>query len=121
MCTMIVLHDNKHEDKRWLLWAGAVCPETFLVWGDLDDALDEVGEWAEKHAPGWFCDEAVADEYKRAIAEGLDEESAQQQAEVDTTSMCDGRHYMNSWEWGIVREDPTRAEIIAVRDESRGA
>ena len=51
---------------------------------------------------------------KEARAEGLSEEDAQQQAEVDTVcASSDGIHYVHSWEMSIL-EDPSREYLLSL-------
>jgi hypothetical protein len=116
--------DRDWTHHRYILWFGAYGWTRLMVWANsLDDALDECVDWIVEHAPGLLADETVQDEYKcelaEAVAEGLDEESAaeraQERAEVDTTCAGNCGHYLNSWEWGILAEDPTRAEILKIQ------
>jgi hypothetical protein len=67
------------------------------------------------HAPGLLADEQVNEEYARLIAEGMSEEDAQEEATIDTTCAGNCGNYLNSWEWGIVAEDPTRAQILEIQ------
>jgi hypothetical protein len=81
----------------------------------IEDALDVAGEWIAEHAPGLLCNEQVQEEYDRAIAEGLSEEDAQERAEEDCTPIGDGSvGWVLSWEWSIVCENPSRAELFAL-------
>lgn len=108
-------NDRDWTRHRYVLAFGAYGWTRLLIWANsLDDALEEAGDWIEDHAPGLFCDEAVADAYAEARERGLSEEDAQAEAEQDTTSVCSGNHYLPSWEWSIVAEDPSRADIKAM-------
>lgn len=118
--TILVNVESGNSKTRWsrqktfVLCFGAYGDTHIMTSADnLEDALENAADWLENHAPGIFCDEAVTEEYNRAIAEGLTEEAAQNLAEVDTTSVCSGNHYIASWEWGIVLEDPTRDQLKA--------
>ncbi len=98
---------------RYILAFGAYGWTRLMVWANsLDDALEEAGDWIEEHAPGLFCDEQVREAYEEALTEGKSEEEAQEEAEVDTTSVCSGNHYLLSWEWMILAEDPSRAQVL---------
>ncbi len=98
---------------RFILWFGACGPTYLLVYANsLDDALDECVDWLVDHAPGQLADEQVHDEYNRLIAEGKSEEEAMEGAAVDTTCAGNCGNYLNSWEWGIAAENPTRAQLV---------
>lgn len=99
---------------QWILAFGAYGWTQVMVSArTLDDALETCADWIADHAPGLFCDEQVAEEYRAAIAEGLSEEAAQERAEQDTTSVDCG-HYLLSYEWTIVAENPDRATLKAL-------
>lgn len=101
---------------RYLLAFGAYGDTRLLVWANsLEDALDECVDWIVENEPGLLADEQVREEYERAIAEGLSEEEAQERAEVDTICAGNYGNYLNSWEWSIVFENPTRAELLEFR------
>lgn len=80
----------------------------------LEDALDACIDWIAEHEPGLLCDDAVAEEYARAIEEGKSEEEAMEIAEVDTTCGGNAGNRINSWEWSILAEDPDRAAILSL-------
>jgi hypothetical protein len=104
---------------RYLLHFGAYGWTRLLVWANsLDDALDECVDWIADNEPGLLCDDSVNEEYDRAIADGLDEEAAHDSATVDTTCAGNNGHYLASWEWGIMFEDPTRQQLKALEAES---
>lgn len=118
--TLIIVNPGERDwtRHRFILAFGAYADTSLMVWADsVDDALDECVDWIAEHAPGLLADEAVADEYQRGIAEGLDEEAAQDAATVDTTCAGNCGHYLHSWEWSVVSEDPSRAFILATYDE----
>jgi hypothetical protein len=95
---------------RYILWFGDMYAKYLLVWANsLEDALDECVDCISDKWPGMLADNEVKDEYNRLIAEGETEEQAQEHAEADTT-YTEG-HYLHSWQWGIVLENPTRAQI----------
>ena len=105
---------------RYLFWLGAYGWTRVLVWAnDHESALEELADWCELHAPGLFCDDAVREEYERAVAEGMSESEAQERAELDT--IRSENHYFLAWEVSVI-EDPTREQILeAQRDERRSA
>ena len=116
MATIIPVNgsDRAWARHRFILWFGACAPTYLMIWANsLDDALETAGDWIAANAPGLFCDDAVGEEYRAAIADGLSEEEATTRAEQDTTSL-DGGHYLVSWEWGILAEDPTREQVLAL-------
>ncbi len=105
--------DKDWTKHRFVLAFGAYGDTMLLAWANsLDDALDEAVDWIEDHAPGLLADEAVADEYKRLKAEGKSDEEAMEEAEVDTTRAGNHGHYLHSWEWALVAEDPTREQML---------
>jgi len=104
--------DRSWTRHRYVLWFGAYGETRLMVWANsLDDALDEAVDWIVDHAPGLLADESVREEYNRLIAEGKSEDEAQEEAEVDTTTAGNCGNYLNSCEWGITLEDPTRKEL----------
>ena len=98
---------------RYLLAFGAYGETRLLVWANsLDSALDECVDWLADNNPGILADDSVREEYERGIAEGMSEEASRARAEVDTTCAGNCGHYLSSWEWSVVFEDPTRAELL---------
>jgi hypothetical protein len=107
--------ERHNTTNRFVLHFGAYGWTRLLAYADnLEDALDECVDWIAEHAPGLLADDTVAEEYERLIAEGMDEDEAREEAEVDTTIAGNAGHYLNSWEWGILAENPTRAELLAL-------
>jgi len=103
------------DNKRYVLWFGAYGETRLMVWArSLESALDECVDWIADNAPGLLADDGVHEQYKRLVAEGVDEEKAQEEATVDTTCAGNNGHYLNSWEWGIVAENPTRAQVLEI-------
>lgn len=112
MLTILNPTDRDWANHRYILWFGACAPTQIMVWANsLDDALDEAVDWIAEHAPGLLADEQVKEEYKHAIEAGKSEEEAQSIAEIDTTCAGNNGHYLNSWAWDIVAEDPSRAQV----------
>ncbi len=106
-------------DHRYILWFGAYGTTRLMVWADhLQDALDVAIDWIAEHAPGLLCNDAVADAYREAIAAGKSEEDAIEDAEIDTSCGGNAGDRILSYEWGILAEDPTRAEILAMQGRS---
>jgi hypothetical protein len=97
---------------RYILWFGDIYAKYLLVWADhLEDALDECVDCIAEKWPGLLCDDEVSNEYNRLIAEGETEEQAYEHSMVDTTCAGNNSHYLHSWQWGIVIEDPSRQDI----------
>lgn len=116
----IVLTDSKHRGDRpeWLLWVGGY-PRYFLVWGWLEDAIEEVAEWCEEHAPGLLYDPTEALAEAMAGVDPDDEEAvskAWDAALADVTQLDCGR-YILSQDWGIVADRPNRGTILALKKE----
>ena len=108
--------DQDWAQSRYILAFGAYGDTLLMAWANsLDDALDECIDWIADNAPGLLCDDAVAEEYQARLAEGMSEEEAQEAAELDTTCGGNYGHYILSWEWGIVAENPTRDEILTIQ------
>ena len=106
MSTIVLVNpqsgSTRYRERRFLVTLGAYGDTLLIVWARCDqDALDEAIDWCVDNEPGLLCDEAVADEYREAIAEGLDEDDARERAEVDT--ICGGNcgNYLRAWEVGI--------------------
>lgn len=109
--------DRAYTDHRYVLAFGAYGWTRVLVYANhLDDALDEAIDWLADHAPGLLCDDEVSAEYDRLVASGVEPDMAVAAAEVDTTLGGNAGHYLHSWEWSIVAEDPTRAQLAAMLD-----
>ena len=116
-------------DKNWcrhsyLLWFGQ-CGATFLLVysNDLDSALEDAADWLAENAPGHLVSH---EEHTELCKEACDDAgltwpppsdwcndnayvSAIESAEADLTYTESG--YLTSYEWGIVREDPTPREV----------
>jgi hypothetical protein len=98
---------------KYILHFGAYGWTMVMVWANsLDSALDEAVDWLAENGPGLICDDAVAEAYREAIAEGLSEEDAYTRACEDTTSAGNEGHYILSYEWGVSAEDPTREQVL---------
>lgn len=100
---------------RYVLWVGQTGTTYLLIWASgIDDASEHMIDWVVDNAPGYLADDLVQEEYRRAIAEGKSEEEAQEEAESDTTMFGhNGIHYLMSDDWGIEKEDPSRAWLLA--------
>lgn len=99
----------------YVLWFGAYGHTVLLAYANsLDVALDECIDWLVDNAPGHIVDDQVNEEYKRLVAEGMDDEKAQEQAEVDTTTGGNAGNHINSSEWGILAEDPDRDQLYEI-------
>lgn len=101
------------ESGRWIIWLGQHAPTYLMIWAEcLSDALDIAIDWAVDNAPGYLCDDEVAEEYNRLIAEaraaGEDTDDdevtqrCQEEAEVDTTSGGNCGNHVRSDDWGYV-------------------
>lgn len=100
---------------RFVLWFGACGgAKLFVNANSLEDALDECVDWIADNAPGLLCDDTVNEAYNEAISAGKSEEEARDEAEADTTCAGNNGHYLLSWEWGLVCEDPSFAELRAL-------
>jgi hypothetical protein len=118
--TIVNPGDRTRTRHRYVLWFGAYGWTRLMVWANsLDDALDEAVDWIVDHAPGLLCDDVVAEEYGRAIAAGMTPEAAQEEAEEDTTCAGNYGNRILSWEWGIVAENPSRAEVLEMLGRTR--
>jgi hypothetical protein len=110
--------DRDWTHHRYILAFGAYGWTRLMVWANsLDAALDEAIDWIANNAPGLLADEQVNEAYREAIAEGKTEEEAQEEAEIDTTCGGNSGHYLLSWEWTVIAEDPSRAEVKAYTTE----
>ena len=110
--------DKDWTTQKFVLWFGACSPTKLLVYANsCDAAVEECAGWIEDHAPGLFCDELVKEEYEGRIAAGDTHATAQREAEVDCT-ILDRGHYLSSEEWGIVAENPDRAQLAEIFGEA---
>lgn len=108
-------------DRSWchhsyVLWFGAGSVTHLFVYANsLDGAVGIAADWLAENAPGCLADEEVQDEFKRLKGENqlnlpfLSDEQLWAQATVDTTETdgAQGGHFLHSWEWGLVQEDPS--------------
>ena len=107
---------------RYVLWFGTTGTQYLLVWANnLEGAIDEAVDWLVDNSPGHIVDDLVAEEYRRAIAEGKDEETAMDEAESDCTIAGNRGNYILSYEWGIQFEDPSRADLLGIIYDLRSA
>lgn len=107
-----------------------------MVWANsLEAACEEAVDWLADYAPSVFCDDYVFEEFARLMKESdkelgplflrveseddrqAREQKAQEEAETDVTCWGhNGIHFMNSAEWGIVFENPSRDELLRFID-----
>lgn len=109
--------DSVWTTQRYLFSFGAYGSTRVLAWGNyLGEALDAaVDALQDAGMDGIFCDEQVAEAYKEAMAEGLEEDEAHDRALNDvTTAGNNGRHIL-SWEWNVL-ENPSREIIARAKD-----
>ena len=84
-----------------------------MAWGrGIDEALDNAFDWIEDYAPGLFCDDECAAEYKRAIEEGCTEDAAYKRSDEGTTHAGNAGHAMRSDDWGFAANETTDREGI---------
>lgn len=113
--TLVNPSDRDWTRRRFVLAFGDYGWTQCVVWANsLDDALDEAVDWIAEHAPGLLADDSVREEFERLVAEGATEEEAWEEATVDTTCAGNSGHYLLSYEWAIVAEDPTRDEMLSI-------
>lgn len=114
---LTVIVDMFHDSNRYLVQIGAYGETKLLVLANSeDDALEAAAEWCEENAPGHLANDAVCEEYERAIADGLSEEEARDRAEVDTIALDQGR-YLLSWEVSVHRA--SREDILLAQERAR--
>jgi hypothetical protein len=112
---VVAVNTRDDGSQRFILWFGAYGTTYLMVWANhLEDALDECIDWLADNAPGHLVDDQVNEDYAAAIAAGKSEEEAIEEAESDTTSGGNAGHYILSHEWGIVRENPSRADVLEI-------
>lgn len=122
-------------NRSFLFVFGAYGCTYVLAYGDsLDDALESAAEWLADNAPGHIMahdSEELADLHREALTGVMAEELCEmagipceksycsdpddrafEQATADLTYTESG--YLTSYEWGIVRENPTRDELIRI-------
>ena len=124
---------SDHGSNRWILGFGAYGDTLLSVWAcGIEDAIEVAAAWLAEHAPGHVmadgCDEHTALVREACEHAGLawpapqdawDDpryQAARESAETDLTYTESG--YLTSYEWTIVAESPTRADlekIVGVR------
>lgn len=106
-------------DHLFILAIGVYGWTRLMVWADsIEEALNEAVDWIAENEPDQLCDKEVHEAYEEALAAGKSEEEAQADAEVDTLCAGNSGHYLRSDDWTIVAEDPSRTEILSIRDSA---
>lgn len=120
---------------RYVLWVGMIAPNFYLIYADsLEDAMAELGDYLADYDPGMlFSPEEINEEYESAIQDLADEydlspeevrmndrlaEIAFDEATTDLTLLGDN-HWIHGDEWGIVAENPSDKELIAIAQGGR--
>lgn len=89
---------------------GSICIMVYAT--SLEAALDLSVDFLSDNFPGVLADEQVAEALSEAISEGHDPEESREIAEMDTTVAGNCGNYLNSWEWGISLETPSRSQLV---------
>lgn len=111
--TLVNPTDRDWTDHRYVFALGAYGWTKVIVWANsLEDALDEVVDWCVDHAPGLLANDERDDAYREAIASGLSEHEAWDQAHEDFTIAGNCGDCIRGDEWHIVCEDPSRSEVL---------
>jgi len=111
--------DSDWTTERFILWFGAYGEERHMVWANhLQDALDESIDWLAENAPGYLCNEEVNEAYQEAVNDGMSEEDAFDHSVTDVTTGGNASDHILSYQWGIVAENPTRAQILELQGVS---
>lgn len=108
-------HWTRH---RFILAFGAYGDTVLMAWANsLEDALDECVDWIAANAPELLADDQVREEYERLLTEepDLTDDCRWERACEDTMCAGNSGHYLLSWEWGIVAEDPDRATVLRLQ------
>lgn len=119
--TLILVNatDSHWTRNRYIFCFGAYGSTYLMVWANgIECALDVAVDWIAEHKPGILCNDEVKAEFDRYIGLGMSEEDAQEEATEDTTCAGNASDYIRSSEWGIVHENPTRAQILALQGHS---
>ena len=128
MSALVVLpawRGYSERDIRHLVW---VAHRAFLVWGNLDDCLEQIAEWCEENAPGLLTSfDIIQERYTDALLElyGADnpnviedddgnDERAWQKAEEGMILLDRGR-CLDASEVSA-RVNPSRAEILHAKE-----
>ncbi len=122
---IIIVNPN---DKSWmrhsyLLWIGEGMPRYLMIYANsLDDAFDELIDWASDNAPGLLADDQVNEEYTRLRNEFIEENGhdpdddeemqIREQAEADTVTGGNAGNHIEPHTWGIIAEDPTDRDLL---------
>lgn len=106
---------GKRKTPSFVLWfsTGGMSATHLLVYADnLDDALGECVDYLEEQGlEGFFADDEVAEAYSTLIAEGVDEDEAREEAEVDTLAAGNHGRYLRTGTWGVTAENPSPAQL----------
>jgi hypothetical protein len=110
---MVAINPEAGKRANFVLWFGGPYSADYaLVWArSLDEALDELVDYIAEHAPGLLANEVANEAYKEAIAEGKTQDEAWEIMGQGLTSGGNCGDFIQSDEWGIVLERPTRAQI----------
>lgn len=128
--------EREYTDQRFVLSFGAYGCIHLMVWGHLEDALEEAAKWLAENAPGHimlkgngaderdpYLDELLEETCKKkGLAWPIPNDAwgtkamepywdAESEAYADLTETEDG--YLTSYEWCITLDNPTRAEVKA--------
>lgn len=116
--------------QTYLFSFGAYGDTRVLAYGSsMDDALEEAAEWLAEHAPGHLIGRG-SDELNELVAEAREEWVNDHERYPDEEEMHDvfdratadltytEAGYLTSYEW-TVRENPTKAELVALAKERR--
>lgn len=103
-------------DRAWtkhsyVLVFGTCVPRNVLVYANsLEDALDTAIDWLKENHPGFIVNDQVAEVRQELLAEGISEDSVSDHLDGFT---CGGDcgDYIDSDEWSIVFEDPSREQL----------
>lgn len=109
----VVLTENRgYSSERNLVYitSGFSTVITFLVWGHLEEAFDQVGDYCHEHAPGLLDTEYVSEEVERLKSEGMTDDEAWEESSIDMMNLGNHGDYISS-ETIHYSADPSRAEV----------
>jgi len=108
--------DASFTSNRFVLWFGNVGSTYLMVWADhLDEAFDEAMDWIAENEPGYLCDEQVTESFLEAKAEGRSDDDAFEDSLIDVSTGGNSGNHVNSWEWGIALDNPSREQILELQ------
>lgn len=103
--------DRDWTKHSYVLAFGICMPRNVLVYANsLEDALDTAVDWLKENHPGLIVNDQVNEVIKELLASGKPEDSVYDHLDGFTSGGNCG-DFIDSDEWSIVFEDPSREQL----------